>query len=229
MAREYIIDGYNLLLRWRRGGLKPGPGNLERAREALVTWISRRSEDPSRITIVFDASRTPRAGLADSHMHGIRVVFSEGYASADDWIIKECQTRPRDRHLAIVSSDREIQLAARRAKAEIISADSFISELYTRTDLDEEEEEELRESMTPRSPTDATGKGTVEPDLSADDLATFREVMKEADQPEKSGGPKPKGKTSLPKDVPPLKKEIREENEMEDFYRQMRDWEGGGK
>lgn len=231
MARDYIIDGYNLLLRWRRGGLKPGPGNLERAREALIAWIARHADDPSRITIVFDASRTPRIGLADSQVMGIRVVFSEGYASADDWIIKECQSRLRHRQLAIVSSDREIQLAARRAKAEVISADSFIADLHKRTDFDEEDEEdEIRSAMTPRSSGDSSDKGpeAVGKTLSSEELDAFREVMKQTKiAKEEEEIPSSKAKPAPPSEEPPgIKKEIREDDGMEDFYRHMRDWKG---
>lgn len=231
MAREYIIDGYNLLLRWRRGGLKPGPGNLERAREALIAWIARHVDDPSRITIVFDASRTPRIGLADSQVMGVRVVFSEGYASADDWIIKECQSRPRHRQLAIVSSDREIQLAARRAKAEVISADSFIADLHKRTDFDEEDEEdEIRSAMTPRSSGESSDKESAaeNENLSSEELDEFRQAMKQMKNiKEDEEMPNNSSKSVPPPEQPPgIKKEIKEDDGMEDFYRHMRDWKG---
>jgi len=230
MAREYIIDGYNLLLRWRRGGLKPGPGNLERAREALIAWIARHAGDPARVTIVFDASRTPRIGLADSQVMGVRVVFSEGYASADDWIIKECQSRPRHQQLAIVSSDREIQLAARRAKAEVISADSFIADLHKRSEFDEEDEEdEIRSAMTPRELVDPSDKGSPAPgeNLSAEELDEFRQAMNQKMAKEEDEPPSKPAKSGLPAEPPPgIKNEIREDDGMEDFYRHMRDWKG---
>ena len=162
------------------------------------------------------------------------MVFSEGYASADDWIIKECQSRPRQRQLAIVSSDREIQLAARRAKAEIISSDSFIAELYTQTDLNEDEEEDLRSTVRREPPTDVLevkrDPALKQPGISDSELSEFREAMKKSEEPELPGDPPQKNQSPRsPNDVPGLKKEIRDENQMDDFYRQMRDWENRGR
>jgi predicted RNA-binding protein with PIN domain len=221
MSKEFIVDGYNVLLRWRRGGLKRGPGNIERARDALVRWVARRSVDPSRVTLVFDAGQGGRAGLVDSRLEQVRIVFAEGFPSADDWIARRCDERRHDKHLIIVSNDRAVQLAARQARIEYQSADDWIATLLSdgrRQGLTEEPEPEEPTRPVP-SPAELTGA----------DLEEFRAIMATS----KKGGPppgtpkptEPPTSSDAPKAIAPPQAG-QADQDLESFYRAMRDWDG---
>ncbi len=221
MSKDLVVDGYNVLLRWRRGGLKRGPGNIERAREALIQWIARRVSEPARVTLVFDAGQGSRSGLVDYRLAGIRVVFAEGMASADDWIARECDSRRGDKSLRVISNDRAVQLAARQARVEYCSTDDWIAEL-TSFGLREEIDDDVAVDSSPISP---NIKST---DLTGHDLDEFRAAMGE-----KPGAPAEPtdSRSSKPADSNEKKspqKNVRSEGDLSNFYREMRQWPGDG-
>jgi predicted RNA-binding protein with PIN domain len=216
MSKDLIVDGYNVLLRWRRGTLKRGPGNIERAREALAKWVARRVDDPSRVTLVFDAGRGNRAGLVESRLDGVRILFAEGLASADDWIARECDARRHDKNLVIISNDRAVQLAARQARVEFQSADQWIERLTSLGLHDEGFDED------PPTPVPAPPR-TV--DLTGTDLDEFREAMKQTgrDQPaskDSTSPPSVPDASIAPSKLPPPKADA----DLDPFYRDMRQW-----
>jgi len=122
-----LIDGYNLLMRWRRGGIRSGPGNLERARDALVAWLERRLVD-QQATIVFDAPGSARKSDAVRRAGPLQIVFAVDARSADEWILSECR-KPNAATTTVVTNDWSIQAAARRAGARVLSTDDFLLDL----------------------------------------------------------------------------------------------------
>ena len=221
MNKDIVVDGYNVLIRWRRGGLKPGPGNVERAREAFVQWIARRVSDPSRVTLVFDAGQGSRSGLVDSRRAGVRIVFAEGVASADDWIARECDSRRGDKCLLIVSNDRAVQLAARQARVAFCSSDDWIAELISfgrREEIDNEDEFDPPRVSHPRKATDLTGK----------DLDEFRAAMGDKLNRPTDHENKDSNKPAGSKEESAPSKNVRSEGDLSNFYREMRQWPGDG-
>ncbi|MBY0586745.1 NYN domain-containing protein [bacterium] len=215
MGRDLIVDGYNVLLRWRRGGIKRGPGNIERARDALVAWVARRVDNPTDVTLVFDAQKGSRAGLVESRRDGVRVLFAEGLASADDWIARECDARRHDKSMLVVSNDRAVQLAAKQARVEYLSADEWIANLTSFGRREGIVDDPEPASPLPRTLPPAT--------LSGSDLDEFREAMQ---QPEKAK-PLPTKESSRVADPPsmPGKPEPpRSAGDLQSFYETMRDW-----
>ena len=146
---RWLIDGYNVIrqdpesqraerLADRRGA---GPGALEAARAALVRRIveaQRRSGDP--FTIVFDGVRghpaPDRTGVRPGSR--IEIVFSRSPETADDVLIR-LAGRYREGGI-VVTSDRTIQSAARRARALVVTSEQFLDALDPAAADDEEDE-----------------------------------------------------------------------------------------
>ena len=121
----FLIDGYNLL--HALGLARPrGPGQLEKARGDLMNWLHRvKTDQAASITVIFDG----RDNLQQDHTvaidHGIRVQFSVGQL-ADDFIEEMIQRERTPQRLTVVSSDHQIQEAARRRGCIVRSCSDFI-------------------------------------------------------------------------------------------------------
>lgn len=92
-----IIDGYNLLNSTGISSRGRGPGNLERARQALLNTLaeSLTEEEIARTIVVFDASESPW-GVARATTHrGITVQFAAKDEDADTVIEQMILARQR--------------------------------------------------------------------------------------------------------------------------------------
>lgn len=114
----HLIDGYNLALSTGLAKTLAGPGNLERAREKLIGWVRARADEPWRLrtTIVFDAQRYS-VPTALAEQDGLTIRFALDYPNADALLIELIRTHAAPKQLVVVSSDREIQYAARQRGA----------------------------------------------------------------------------------------------------------------
>lgn len=121
---RWLIDGYNVIRRDPdlRGAEAQG---LERARAALLRVVvaaARRSGD--RFTVVFDGA----PGHASTAPGGrIDVVFSRPPESADDVLVTLAR-RLREGAI-VVTSDRAVQDATRRAGATAVASETFVAAL----------------------------------------------------------------------------------------------------
>ena len=151
---RWLIDGYNVIrqdpesqraerLADRRSG---GPGALEAARAALVRRVveaHRRSGDP--FTIVFDGVRGHAAtGPAGGR---IEIVFSRSPETADDVLVR-LAGRYREGGI-VVTSDRTVQSAARRARALVVTSEQFLDALDTAA-ADDQAEDDVEDEDRPR-------------------------------------------------------------------------------
>lgn len=123
--RFVLIDGYNLLLQTYNKRRLTGPGNLERARNELLGRIAHglSDEDQQKTTIVFDSDVTmvPDKNQSSRH-HLIKVEFASDYPTADLMIADMLQQSSAPRQTLVVSSDHQVQLAAKRRGAEFIDS-----------------------------------------------------------------------------------------------------------
>jgi uncharacterized protein len=126
-----LIDGYNLLYVTGIMGRGAGPGGLERSRMAMLNFLAA-SLDPGelpRTTVVFDAHDAPW-GLPRVLQHqGITVHFAAKHESADALIEELIRAESAPRRLVVVSSDHQIQRAARRRRAKAVDSDVWYAEL----------------------------------------------------------------------------------------------------
>jgi uncharacterized protein len=126
-----VIDGYNLLNVTGIVGRGIGPGSLQRSRLALLNFLAA-SIDPKELphtTIVFDA-HDPPPGLPRVVRHrGMTVSFAAKQQTADELIATLICENSAPRRLVVVSSDHEVQRAARRRRAKPVDSDVWYAEL----------------------------------------------------------------------------------------------------
>ena len=117
-----IIDGYNLIRRipelrtLEREGLEEGRGGLVRE---LSTY---RAGKGHKITVVFDGAEAIHLGGGSEKMAGIAIRYSARGQSADTVIREMCRAGQAD---VVVTADREIMDAARRAGVTPVGPDLF--------------------------------------------------------------------------------------------------------
>ena len=134
MARELLIDGYNLLHAAGLARRSYGRGDLERCRRELLRLIAGQLSDElrRRTTVVFDAKDPP----PDADRHGthaeILVLYAHEDEEADDLIERIIAGHSAPRQLIVVSSDHRLHKAARRRKATPLDSDEFLDECARR-------------------------------------------------------------------------------------------------
>jgi uncharacterized protein len=129
-----IIDGYNVL--HATGLLRaPGaPGNLERARLALLNFLCE-SLEPAELaatTVVFDACHGPYGSPRTFKHRGLTVSFAANYENADELIEELIHRAPTPRVLTVVSSDHRLRQAAHRRKAACVDSEAWYDDLLRR-------------------------------------------------------------------------------------------------
>ena len=131
---RWLIDGYNVIR--RDADLKARESeSLEAGRAALVALVARVARDLSdTFTVVFDGAR--RVGN-DPAGGRVQVIFSRPPASADDELRRLAATLREG--AVVVSSDRAVQDAARRAGSVAVSAEAFLDAVESTPDEGEED------------------------------------------------------------------------------------------
>jgi uncharacterized protein len=126
-----LIDGYNLLNSTGIMSRGRGPGNLERARQALLNTLveSLPEEEIARTTVVFDASEPPWGVARETSHRGIKVQFAAKDEDADSVIEQLILADSAPKRLTVVSSDHRIQRAAKRRRATAVDSDRWFGEL----------------------------------------------------------------------------------------------------
>jgi predicted RNA-binding protein with PIN domain len=83
-------------------------------------------------TIVFDAAAAP-PGLARAYcVHGMTVLFASDHASADELLEELIAADHAPRQMVVVSSDRQVQRAARRRRATAVDSRVWYADLVKR-------------------------------------------------------------------------------------------------
>ncbi len=140
-----VIDGYNLIRRIPE--LRAlDRADLEAGRDGLVNELSTyRAGKGHPITVVFDGAESIHLGGGSEKVAGISIVYSAQRQSADSVIQKMCREGQAD---LIVTADREIMDAARKAGVTPVSPDLFWDkvqeEMYRRFKGEEPDEDEGR-------------------------------------------------------------------------------------
>jgi hypothetical protein len=126
-----LIDGYNL--RHVTGIFGEGSDltALHRSREALLRFLAASIEASERrtTTIVFDAAGAP-PGLPRTLLHDdITVHFARDYADADTMLEALIDAHSAPKSLLVVSSDHQVQRAARRRGAKYVDSERWYADL----------------------------------------------------------------------------------------------------
>jgi predicted RNA-binding protein with PIN domain len=113
-----LIDCYNLL----HTTMPPTLAGLDE--RGLCRVLARSRFAGERITIVCDGKPKPHAPAGSTD--GISLIYSGPTRTADDVIVAKIRSDTAPRRLIVVSSDRQIQAAARRRRANVFSSQQFI-------------------------------------------------------------------------------------------------------
>ena len=121
---RWLIDGYNVIR--REPDLRAREAeSLEAGRRALLHLLASAHRDPrDEFTVVFDGARVDGGFPSPGR---IRVIFSRPPHTADDELMR--LARQWQSGAVVVSSDRRIQDAARRAGAAVLTAERFLDGL----------------------------------------------------------------------------------------------------
>lgn len=126
-----IIDGYNVLRCCGLVGATMGPGTLERARGMLLGVLTQALDESERrqAAVVFDSAMR----LPDRPDHWveneIQVFFASGHVDADEMIIEMIDAHSAPKTLLVVSSDHQIQNAAKRRRANALDSQVWYESL----------------------------------------------------------------------------------------------------
>jgi predicted RNA-binding protein with PIN domain len=146
---RWLVDGYNVIrrdpdLRAREAeGLETGRAALLR----LLAGAARISGDP--FLVVFDGARRSGGTPVGGPGAQVQVMFSRPPESADDVLVR-LATQWREGAI-VVSADRTVHNAARRAGAVAVTTDEFLTALDADRDDDgDDPDPPARDSSTPR-------------------------------------------------------------------------------
>jgi uncharacterized protein len=121
---RWLIDGYNVIRRdpelraAEAAGLPAG----RRALLALIAEVAGRSSD--RFTVVFDGASVPGPAVAPGRLE---VIFSRPPRRADDELVRLAGREGAG--AVVVTSDRAVADAARRAHCAVLGAEAFLAGL----------------------------------------------------------------------------------------------------
>ncbi len=129
-----LIDGYNLAHASGILARNIGPGTLQRARDALIGFLRAALSDSERsaTTVVFDAKAAPPDLPSEQVCDGLRVVYAVGYETADALLEVLIRADSAPRRLIVVSSDHQVQRAAKRRRATAVDSEPWFTELQRR-------------------------------------------------------------------------------------------------
>ena len=118
----YLIDGHNLIPNL---GLRLDSIDDEMELIAILQEFYRLEHTPAgRVEVFFDGAPAPQAGTRK--LGAVTAHFVRLGTTADNAIRNRLKTLGKSaRNWTVVSSDRQVQVDARAAQAEVVSSDSF--------------------------------------------------------------------------------------------------------
>ena len=109
---------------------KLGTAALRLAREQLLEFVASRLSDADRRTtwIVFDSDQD--VGLPDETVYrGMQITFAREESSADEYLCKWIRSHTNPAGLSVVSSDHQVQRAAKARGANFFDSEQWVSQI----------------------------------------------------------------------------------------------------
>ena len=139
---QYLIDGHNLIPKVPGLSLSD-PDDEEQLIEHLSAWAR---VSKHKVTVFFDRASPGNAG--SRRFSSVTAVFVPEGKTADSAIMDAlAKLKNAARNVAVVSSDRMVQVAARAVRAKIIKSEDFAASLFELKNASEATVENL--SLTP--------------------------------------------------------------------------------
>lgn len=124
----YLIDGYNVLFVLHRGRVHRE--TLEAKRGDLIREIERYcAERGARACVFFDNRAQAARHTGRRTRERVEVVFTPSNTSADDEIVRRLSAERDKKSMKVVTSDREIVLAAERERVTVLSSAQFLRQI----------------------------------------------------------------------------------------------------
>lgn len=110
LVHHLIIDGYNVIRQIAPYHALAERGDLQHARETLISDVAALATKQTAVTVVFDGASNPTSKGSPQQQHGVTVIFSPSGRSADSVIEKMAHAvRHRGDTVEVVTSDATIQ------------------------------------------------------------------------------------------------------------------------
>src|SRR5581483_1740016 len=132
---RWLIDGYNVIR--RDGDLRSREAaGLHAGRQALLALVARAARATGdRFTVVFDGAPLPAPAAGGGQ---VEVLFSRPPEKADDVLAR--LARQGREGAVLVTSDRAVAAAGRRAGCAVLGAEAFLAALDAPADADDDEQ-----------------------------------------------------------------------------------------
>ncbi len=118
---HYILDGYNVIGASKH--IRLGQSDKE---DNLIKLLSKfLKHNKHNITVVFDGKHPDFNWQSHYTQQGIQIVFTDKEESADSYIIRKMNNKKNKQAIIVVTSDREIITAAKRAQIKTLSSSMF--------------------------------------------------------------------------------------------------------
>ena len=129
MSLQYILDGYNILMRLPELFGKGSAIPFEATREGLIRFLTQhRPQGHNPATVVFDGYAEMKMDWNWLLREGMNVIFSED-ESADDRIVRLSEHAGNPKATLVVTDDRELSLRARDFNVKVIPIEAFVSKI----------------------------------------------------------------------------------------------------
>ena len=130
---KYLIDGHNLIGKLPHISLSD-PDDEAQLVQMLARWRWRHKNAP--VTVVFDPGEVAIHGRRHTQQSGIQIHYAPQSTNADLVITDIIERTQQTNQLTVISSDREIQSAARLMGTHVITAEEFARDLMTPIEQD---------------------------------------------------------------------------------------------
>ncbi len=126
MSLLYILDGYNVLMRWKAQYVDSE--SIETGRQKLIQFLETQRPQGSprnQIMVVFDGRSDVLGDWRQSPSGTIRVIFTEDI-SADEKIIQLVERQSQPTQVVVITDDRGLSQRIRQLGARVTSVQGFM-------------------------------------------------------------------------------------------------------
>jgi len=170
-----LIDGYNLMFESIAiPDPKLGTAALRLAREQLLEFVASRLSDADRRTtwIVFDSDQD--VGLPDETVYrGMQITFAREESSADEYLCKWIRSHTNPAGLSVVSSDHQVQRAAKARGANFFDSEQWVSQILPENPLSDLQSSDISEAERQNERDEALRHSKLQEGEKKDWLKTF--------------------------------------------------------
>lgn len=125
---DIIVDGYNVIFKVSELGYSTKKCDIETLRNRFLTILERYKEKRKhKLIVVFDGKGNFNS--SETRSAGIDVIFSKQGLDADEEIKRMVSNSKNPRHIAVITSDRDIEQYVKKYGCKIIGPLSFYRDI----------------------------------------------------------------------------------------------------